>query len=409
MNKKVAVIGGGISGLCSAYYLSKGGCKVSVFEKNGQLGGLLETVQVGETRIEKFYHHFFKQDKELIALISELGLSKKINWIESSISLHKRFFYDFNNAFDLLRYPHLTPMTKIRFAIGSIFIRKMSYKKTNQFTAEELICRFMGKEAWTEFWQYLFEGKFGEYADKISGSWIKARIEQRAKGALFKKEKLGYLDGSFSVLVRTLEKKARNSGSEFFLEKNIEEIKQFEGKYLVGNESFDYIVDTRPCLNSKIKKTNYLGAVTMLVHSNMQFTQYYWSNIFDQKPFIGMIEHTNFISADRFDKQHIIYLVKYVSAESEEFKQSDEEISKIWLKELVKLLPHLKSAKIKAEVFKYPFAQPIVEKNYCTPKHLLKKNYYHTSMAHIFPADRGMNEAVKEARLVCDLIKNEEN
>ena len=39
MSKSVAVIGGGIVGLCSAYYLAKRGAKVSVFEKSDLTDG----------------------------------------------------------------------------------------------------------------------------------------------------------------------------------------------------------------------------------------------------------------------------------------------------------------------------------------------------------------------------------
>lgn len=39
-NSHVAVIGGGISGLAMAYWLSKSGARVTLYEASNQLGGL---------------------------------------------------------------------------------------------------------------------------------------------------------------------------------------------------------------------------------------------------------------------------------------------------------------------------------------------------------------------------------
>ncbi|MEO2083160.1 MAG: FAD-dependent oxidoreductase [Desulfurobacteriaceae bacterium] len=44
VNKKVAVIGGGIAGLTVAYYLASAGVKVELFEKEGSLGGILKAI-----------------------------------------------------------------------------------------------------------------------------------------------------------------------------------------------------------------------------------------------------------------------------------------------------------------------------------------------------------------------------
>ena len=51
-NKKIAVIGGGPSGLSCAYYLAVDGYKVTVFEKENVLGGML-TLGIPSFRLEK--------------------------------------------------------------------------------------------------------------------------------------------------------------------------------------------------------------------------------------------------------------------------------------------------------------------------------------------------------------------
>jgi len=46
MSKKIVVIGAGISGLTTAYLLSKKGCDVKILEKRDAVGGSIESVMV---------------------------------------------------------------------------------------------------------------------------------------------------------------------------------------------------------------------------------------------------------------------------------------------------------------------------------------------------------------------------
>ena len=56
---KIAIVGAGFTGLSLAYYLSKEGRRVDIFEKSSHLGGLASGIKIGEVYIDKFYHHIF--------------------------------------------------------------------------------------------------------------------------------------------------------------------------------------------------------------------------------------------------------------------------------------------------------------------------------------------------------------
>jgi len=48
MSKRVLIVGGGISGLSTAYYLNKAGIRATLVEKSPQVGGVIRTtVQQG--------------------------------------------------------------------------------------------------------------------------------------------------------------------------------------------------------------------------------------------------------------------------------------------------------------------------------------------------------------------------
>ena len=47
-----------------------------ILEAEPEVGGLAAAFQVGGTRIERFYHHWFTNDHHVIELVSELGLAR---------------------------------------------------------------------------------------------------------------------------------------------------------------------------------------------------------------------------------------------------------------------------------------------------------------------------------------------
>ena len=76
--KKLTIIGGGITGLATAYLASKQKWDVTVLEGSSKMGGLLNTFPIGENRLEFYYHHFFTHDAEILWLCKELGVQKKL-------------------------------------------------------------------------------------------------------------------------------------------------------------------------------------------------------------------------------------------------------------------------------------------------------------------------------------------
>ncbi len=77
MQKRVGIIGGGISGLCVAHQLRKGGFDLTLFESGSSVGGNIKS----ETRDGFLFEHgpnTALSSRELIDLISELGLDDKL-------------------------------------------------------------------------------------------------------------------------------------------------------------------------------------------------------------------------------------------------------------------------------------------------------------------------------------------
>ncbi|GAA3531612.1 protoporphyrinogen oxidase [Amycolatopsis ultiminotia] len=79
--KRVAVVGGGISGLTAAYRLHRllgEDVEVTVFESTSTVGGKLRTAEVGGVRYDVGAEAFLARRPEVTALVTELGLEDRL-------------------------------------------------------------------------------------------------------------------------------------------------------------------------------------------------------------------------------------------------------------------------------------------------------------------------------------------
>ena len=86
--KKAVVIGGGFSGLTSAYYLQKAGYHVEIFEKTQRTGGLINTLHLPEGMVETAANGIINS-VEFEALARDIGLPL----MAASRESHKRYIF----------------------------------------------------------------------------------------------------------------------------------------------------------------------------------------------------------------------------------------------------------------------------------------------------------------------------
>ena len=77
-NYDIIIVGGGISGLFTAYKLSKTNLRILLIESREELGGRIQTVHKNKFYYECGAARFHKKHTKLITLINELGLKDKI-------------------------------------------------------------------------------------------------------------------------------------------------------------------------------------------------------------------------------------------------------------------------------------------------------------------------------------------
>lgn len=420
---KIAVLGGGITGLTAAYYLVKEGHTVTIIEKAQTLGGLAQGFREPEWdwALEYAYHHIFASDTDIQKFAEEIGFDKIYFSIPRTNSVYenkgKYQIYPVDSPLDFLQFPLLSMLEKIRaaFVLALLkFLPHLSYYES--ISSERFVKRYMGENMWKVFFEQLFRKKFGKYAGKVTASFLWARIYKRTQS-------LGYIKGGFQEFTDYVERKVIDMGVGIQKGKEISSLKRKGSGFEINTEKFDKVVSTLPthvltqvakqlfpeAYLTKLSKLSYLHALVLIIESDKPFLkETYWLNICTPKiPAMVIAQHTNFVSPTHYGGKHIAYVGYYLERDDPLMSESKENLLKM-------IVPHMKSiegsdAKVeRTYLFKGAFAQPIFDaafkKNkpdFITPV----ENLYIANLDMTYPFDRGTNYAVSLGRRVAEIIR----
>ena len=125
---------------------------------------------------------------------------------------------------------------------------------------------------------------------------------------------------------------------------------------------------------------------------------------------MAIVEHTNFMDKKNYNNEHLLYLGNYREPNDLYFSINKDEMLKLFDSYLKKINPNYSKNIIGYELFKAPFAQPIIPINYSKilPSFITPlKNVYLANIEQVYPWDRGTNYAVELGIKVANLIDND--
>jgi len=424
---KIAIIGGGLVGLTSAYYLSKKGYKVVLFEKEAFCGGLASGFKDTnwDWHLERTYHHVFSNDNEILNFSNEIGFNSFFFASPQTASLYNSRIFPVDTPQDFIKFPLLSIPEKLRAGVILAFLQVSPFFS---FYEKETACVFlkrtMGERVWVVMWENLFQKKFGKYAEKIVASFIWARISKRTK-------RLGYPTGGFQNFINYLVDKNIEQGVDIKKSSFVEQITKsgtgFVINYLGGGVGgcqkryVDAVISTlptpvflkkgkglfEPSYVNQLKKITYLSAVNLILETNIPILEKtYWLSVCDKEnPIMCVVQHTNFINKNHYGDNHISYVANYVDFGDWLLQASKEEI-------INKYAPHLKTLNsqfsiLNSYLFRAPYAQPIYDDIFVKNKPELMspiKNLYIANLEMTYPYDRGTNYAVRLGKQVAGMI-----
>ncbi len=433
---RVGIIGGGVSGLAAAYDLTREGHYAEVFEVAPFLGGQASTFPVGGGQLERGYHHLFVSDRAITELIHELGLGHKLAWLESKVGLYYRGrVWNFATPMDLLRFTPLSLWQRLRVGWWTLRLQRIAdYDRFEDVTARDWLSRNMGAKAYEVLFEPLLRGKFGDYYDQVSMTWLwgKVRLRVASRGKALQKERLGYPMGSFGEVIDVLAERIRGQGGDTHTSARVNRV-LVEGERAAGLEvqtggaapesrEYDAVIATTPSYvftrlappmpedyQRMLTGVSYLSAVMLVLELDRPLTAKYWLNIADQEmPFVAIIEHTNMIDKSLYGGSHIVYISNYPDRDSELYRMEPEALLELFVPHLRKLNPDFDLSWVRAyHHHRVDGAQPIISRNYSRripPHRTPVKGLYLANTTQIFPEDRGTNYSIRMGRQVARMV-----
>jgi protoporphyrinogen oxidase len=425
---KIAIVGAGIAGLSAAYDLLADGHEVVLYEAAPQPGGLAAGFrdERWEWPLEKFYHHLFTSDSEIIRLVEELGMRDKLFFPRPTTSVvYDGRIVPFDSPQRWITFPGFNLLDVARFGLVSAYLRFTEpWRELEKETADSWLRRWYGDKVYEMTWEPMLIGKFGPYYREANMAWMWARLHVRSP-------KLGYFEGGFQAFVDRLNSAVAERGGAIHLESPVQEIaavspSAFAVTAAGGSSQFDRVlVTTSPGLMSRLvpdlphdyaqnlRGLKSMGAVVMtlaLKKPLLTESNTYWLNIpahspdksQNEIPFLALVEHTNYISSEHYGGDHIIYCGDYVLPDHPYFSRSKDELQELFTSAFTKFNPDFRPDWVrKSWLFREPYAQPVPEVNQSQRIPDLRTplaGLYLASMSQVYPWDRGTNFAVEIGR-----------
>lgn len=436
---RVAIVGGGFTGLTTAYRLALRGIDVTVFEAGAEVGGLASGFKLQDVPVEKAYHFLYKTDEYMLRLLNDIELIDDLTYHKSSVSTYyDDVLYPMMNPVDLLKFTPLSFINRIRAGVSVLFLQNVkNWQKLTTVTAMDWLTKYAGKQVVDVIWEPLLRGKFDRYYDQVTMCWLWGRIKQRveSRDKALGGEALGYVDGGFIRIIDKLTGIIETKGGKIHTSTPIKALKKNEATGVVslttdnGDQEFDKVLLTVPCTVAdrllvdyqeshpsyfeKLRSIDYLDAAVMVFATDKPITEYYWHNINTPgAPFVVFLSLTSLIGTDKFSGKHVYYIGDYIPREHEYMNMEEGELREHWFNYLQKMFPEFqRESVVESHLFRFKDAQHIVDVGfedkiveYETPC----DGVYLCNFSQIFPMDRGTNYAVRDGYLMADKIAGPE-
>lgn len=430
----IAIIGGGVAGLISAYRLAEAGHEVTVFERESVPGGLASDAEVAGVRIDRYFHFICPPDRAYRDLIDGLGLTTRLHWKPTRMGVFRDGVYHrFGTPLSLLAFSPLPLADRVRFARSTLRARADSQGlDLDALTAREWLIAEQGEGCYEVLWRPLLEMKFGQAAGDVSAAWMRARINRVANSRSWPlgRERLGYLEGGTGTLIDALVAAIEKRGGRLLLDAPVEAVTivggQVTGVRVAGEplQPFDAVVSTvaPPILanlapdlpgayGEALRAIGYLGVACWTLVTRESLTPDFWLNVSDPHvAFPGVITYTQLDSIPALGGLHVHYVPMYLAPDDPRWSREADE----WLPELLgqldRIRPGFSANVVSASLQRDRWAQPLYPAGFAARNAELMqtstpvRGLYRADMSQVYPNDRSIVNAADHAMRVARAV-----
>jgi protoporphyrinogen oxidase len=369
LEKKVGIIGAGPAGLTAAYELAKAGITVEVFEAGPNVGGLAQSFELWNQKVDLGPHRFFSSDSRINKVWFEVAGPdfRMVNRLTRIYYNSKLFYYPLK-PFDALRKLGLRQSIS---SLKSYLLEKIA-PTPDTSTFESWVVRRFGYKLYSTFFKTYSEKLWGIACTDLDEDFAAQRIKKLSlweavknalkggKGNTHKTliDQFAYPIGGNGMIYERMADYVNSHGGKVHLKSPVYSVTtENEG----GNEivlengvtkPFDHIISTMPLtllvnrlpdvpVSVKNKANSLTFRNTILVYLKVESSNLFpdnWLYIHSKELLTGRI--TNFRNwvpeITNGEKASILTLEYWCYNEDEIWKKTDEELIKIASEELTK-------------------------------------------------------------------------
>jgi protoporphyrinogen oxidase len=417
--KRIAIVGAGVGGMTAAYDLCRAGHHVTLFEAANQAGGLSAGFKDPhwDWWLEKFYHHWFLTDADMLGLIKELGLKDKVIIPHPrTVVMYRDKFYPLDSPLAALTFPGFTPIDMLRFGFVTAYLRYLArWQPLEKYTAHSWMQKTYGSRLYDTMFEPLLMGKFGKFYREVPMSWFWARFKARTT-------RLATFEGGFQTFNDLFLQKLFEMRVEIRLNTTVQKLEKSSPGLKVYTAKKPQVYDqvlitTSPAgfqrlapnlpgdYNRQVARLKSTGAVILVLALKHQLSTegYYWFNLPKAAgfPFLALVEHTNFLPPEHYGGDHIVYCGDYLEVEHDYFHLTKAQLLERFLPSLKRINSQFTPSWVRDSwLWKTDYGQPVPTLNQsCNipPIQTPLPGLYFASMSQIYPWDRGTNFAVRLA------------
>lgn len=428
---RIAIVGGGIAGLAAAYQLAKRGAAVTLYESSAECGGLGASFEFQGQRLEKFYHCMLPTDGSLLPLLDELGIRDRVYWGASSLGyLSNGTLSPLNSPLDLLRFPALTPLQRLRVGFTAVYGKLASAKGLDDVSVETWLTKTSGRRAFETFWLPLLRAKFGDRYHDVPAMWFWTRFH-REKGD--GEEVKGYIRGGYATIVNAIERRLGALGARILKQTPVEGIDlNGLGEPIVlrgeKRDTFDRVIATAPFITFRdslargvVRKAlprvteslDLQGIVNTVLITDRPLSPHYWIAAVDADlPFQGIVEPSTLIRAEDRGGHSLLHLMNYTHRSDALFAENEDEISSRMVEALLRAFPSFpREAILERFVFRAPYVEPLLTLGYTRkrpPMELIRDRVFLATTSQVYPDITSWNGSLALVDQLVEAVSNAE-